>query len=107
MPVVHKYLHYLPQVLITYIHPTFLPNTGILIKCPGQPGHGSQFLQNTAGEKVAKIINSFMAFREQELRRLEEDPSLALGDVTTINLTKLEANGAFSDLKSCYSKNAV
>ncbi|XP_063610037.1 aminoacylase-1B-like [Penaeus indicus] len=68
----------------------------ILIKCPGQPGHGSQFLQNTAGEKLAKIINFFMAFREQELRRLEADPSLTLGDVTTINLTKLEGGVQFN-----------
>ncbi|ROT70231.1 hypothetical protein C7M84_011513 [Penaeus vannamei] len=41
----------------------------ILIKCPGQPGHGSQFLQNTAGEKVAKIKSSTLhGIPEQELR---------------------------------------
>ena len=62
------------------------------MKCPGQPGHGSQFLKDTAGEKLRKVMNTFLAFRDQEEERLKKDPKLALGDVTTVNLTMLEVN---------------
>ena len=30
-----------------------------------------------------------MAFREHESKRLEQDPNLTIGDVTTVNLTKI------------------
>ncbi|XP_066970655.1 aminoacylase-1-like [Macrobrachium rosenbergii] len=63
---------------------------GILIRCKGQPGHGSQFLPNNAGEKLHKVINSFMEFREEEKKRLENNKGLRLGDVTTVNLTVLK-----------------
>ncbi|KAL7641475.1 UNVERIFIED_CONTAM: hypothetical protein RMT77_007346 [Armadillidium vulgare] len=59
------------------------------VKCPGPPGHGSQFIENTAGQKIRKVINSFMSFRDSEEKRLKSDPNLDLGDVTTVNLTIL------------------
>ncbi|KRT83487.1 Peptidase [Oryctes borbonicus] len=59
------------------------------IHCPGQPGHGSLLLDNTAGEKVHYIINKLMTLREQEKKKLENNPSLSIGDVITINLTQL------------------
>lgn len=62
----------------------------MVIHCPGQPGHASLLLENTAGEKVRKISNRFYEFREQEKRKLEEDPNLVLGDVTSVNLTIME-----------------
>ncbi|KAF2895249.1 hypothetical protein ILUMI_10922 [Ignelater luminosus] len=63
---------------------------GILIHCPGQPGHGSLLLDNTAGEKTRKILNKFYKFREQEKKKLQENPNLTLGDVTSVNLTMIE-----------------
>ncbi|XP_063867714.1 aminoacylase-1-like isoform X4 [Scylla paramamosain] len=66
------------------------------VRCSGQPGHGSQFLSNTAGEKLHKVINSFFSFRDQEERRLRENPDLQLGDVTTVNLTMLEGGVQFN-----------
>ncbi|KAK9680375.1 Peptidase family M20/M25/M40 [Popillia japonica] len=62
------------------------------IHCPGQPGHGSLLLDNTAGEKVHYIVNKLMTFREQEKKKLKDNPTLTLtvGDVTTINLTQLK-----------------
>jgi len=59
------------------------------VRCEGSPGHGSRFVENHAGEKIRKVINSFMAFRDEEEKRLKDDPSLKLGDVTTTNLTIL------------------
>lgn len=60
------------------------------IHCPGQPGHGSLLLDNTAGEKVTRILQRFYEFREQEQKKLKENSSLTIGDVTTVNLTRLQ-----------------
>lgn len=58
--------------------------------CTGNTGHGSRFIEKTAAEKLQKIINLFLEFREQEKARLNSQCScLKLGDVTTINLTNI------------------
>jgi hypothetical protein len=62
----------------------------MLVRCPGTTGHGSLLLPDTAGEKVRIIIEHFMDFREQEKKKLDSDPSLTVGDVTTVNLTQLK-----------------
>jgi aminoacylase len=62
----------------------------LFIHCPGTPGHGSLLLPDTAGEKVRIIIDYFMDFREQERKKLVSNPSLTIGDVTTVNLTQLK-----------------
>ncbi|XP_066146010.1 aminoacylase-1-like isoform X2 [Euwallacea fornicatus] len=62
----------------------------MIIHCPGTPGHGSLLLKNTAGEKVAYILNKFFEFRKQEVAKLASDSSLTLGDVTTVNLTQVK-----------------
>lgn len=58
--------------------------------CRGPTGHGSLLHKNTCGEKVAFVLNKFLAFRETQVQRLETDPTLSIGDVTTINLTMIE-----------------
>jgi len=62
----------------------------IKITCHGSPGHGSRFLENTAAEKAQKVINKLLEFRAQEKARLESNPELTLGDVTTVNLTLMQ-----------------
>ena len=62
----------------------------IKVICPGSPGHGSRFLENTAGEKAVKIMDRFMQFRSEQQAKLESDPQLTLGDVTSVNLTLME-----------------
>ena len=37
------------------------------------------------------MINKLLDFRALEKRRLEEDPELTLGDVTTVNFTMCQA----------------
>jgi len=59
----------------------------IKVTCPGSPGHGSMFLENTAAEKAQYMINKLLAYRAQEKAKLEADPSKTLGDVNTVNLT--------------------
>ena len=59
----------------------------IHFRCSGTTGHGSLLHKNTAGEKIRLIIDRMMDFREQEVRKLENNPELSIGDVTTVNLT--------------------
>lgn len=61
----------------------------IHVHCPGHPGHGSLLLPNTAGEKVRCVIDKFMDFRAEEKSKLEANPKLTIGDVTTVNLTQI------------------
>ncbi|CAI4224386.1 unnamed protein product [Auanema sp. JU1783] len=58
----------------------------VRITCEGNPGHGSKFIENTAGEKLQSVINSALAFREEQKKIMIEN-DLTLGDVTTLNLT--------------------
>ena len=60
------------------------------ISCPGNAGHASLLNKNTAAEKIQYIINRFMNFREYECQRLQNNPKLTFGDVTSVNLTMLQ-----------------
>ncbi|XP_074139481.1 aminoacylase-1 isoform X3 [Sminthopsis crassicaudata] len=62
----------------------------------GNPGHGSRFIENTAAEKLHKVVTSVLKFRKQEQQRLQSNPSLALGAVTSVNLTILQGGVAFN-----------
>ncbi|XP_019854695.1 PREDICTED: aminoacylase-1A-like [Amphimedon queenslandica] len=59
------------------------------VTCFGCPGHASRFVEETAAEKLIKVMNKFMDFRKNEEKRLKEDSSLKLGHVNTINITVL------------------
>ncbi|XP_073973329.1 aminoacylase-1-like isoform X2 [Rhodnius prolixus] len=60
------------------------------IHCPGTPGHGSLLLPDTAGEKMRIVIDHFMEYRAKEKKKLDSNPNLTIGDVTTINLTRVK-----------------
>jgi aminoacylase len=60
------------------------------VSCKGFPGHGSRFIENNAGAKLQAVINSFLGFREEQRKKLEGDKNLTLGDVISVNLTKVE-----------------
>ncbi|XP_045712953.1 aminoacylase-1 isoform X2 [Phyllostomus hastatus] len=68
----------------------------VRVTCTGKPGHGSRFIEDTAAEKLHKVVSSVLAFREEERRRLQSNPHLKLGAVTSVNLTKLEGGVAFN-----------
>ncbi|XP_056885973.1 aminoacylase-1A-like [Takifugu flavidus] len=72
----------------------------ITIHCPGSPGHGSRFVENTAAEKLHQIMNTFLGFREKEKQRLNTSECLTLGDVTTVNLTMLKGGVAYNVIPS-------
>lgn len=58
--------------------------------CNGTGGHGSLLHKNTAGEKLRRIIDYLMDFREKEVQRLAKHPEWTVGDVTTVNLTVIK-----------------
>uniref|UniRef100_A0A665THG6 N-acyl-aliphatic-L-amino acid amidohydrolase n=1 Tax=Echeneis naucrates TaxID=173247 RepID=A0A665THG6_ECHNA len=68
----------------------------ITVHCPGSPGHGSRFVENTAAEKMRQVINSFLNFREKEKTRLNTSECFTLGDVTTVNMTMVKGGVAYN-----------
>ncbi|OWF35113.1 aminoacylase-1-like [Mizuhopecten yessoensis] len=68
----------------------------VRVKCPGKPGHGSRFIEDTAAEKFRRIINSFLDFRAKEEKKLNGNACLKLGDVTTVNLTNVQGGVQFN-----------
>jgi len=62
----------------------------VVVTCPGNPGHGSRFIENAPGAKAQYMINKLMELRETERKKLEANPDLTLGDVTTVNLTIIQ-----------------
>ncbi|CAF2340646.1 unnamed protein product [Rotaria sp. Silwood2] len=65
----------------------------IEVTVKGNTGHGSRLIENTAAEKVQFIVNEMLKYRADEKERLEKsqttDKPLQLGNITTINLTKM------------------
>lgn len=57
--------------------------------CHGTTGHGSLLLENTAGEKIRHILDRLMDFRDEQVKKLKNNPEFSIGDVTTVNLTIL------------------
>ena len=55
----------------------------------GQPGHGSQFIPDSAGERLRAVIDRFMDYRQTQKDKMEKN-NLPIGEVTTVNLTMLE-----------------
>ena len=60
-----------------------------MFKIFGQPGHGSLLLKDTAAEKLRVLMGKIYDYRRQQEELLEKDPELLLGDVTTVNVTKM------------------
>ncbi|XP_075795603.1 aminoacylase-1 isoform X2 [Pelodiscus sinensis] len=71
----------------------------ITVKCEGNPGHGSRLIENTAAEKLHRVITSLLQFRESEKQRLQCE-HLTLGDITCLNLTMLNGGVAFNVVPS-------
>uniref|UniRef100_A0A8C8Z3R6 Aminoacylase-1 n=1 Tax=Prolemur simus TaxID=1328070 RepID=A0A8C8Z3R6_PROSS len=68
----------------------------VRVTSTGRPGHGSRFIEDTAAEKLHKVVSSILAFREKERQRLQSNPHLKEGAVTSVNLTKLEGGVAYN-----------
>uniref|UniRef100_A0A667XX24 N-acyl-aliphatic-L-amino acid amidohydrolase n=1 Tax=Myripristis murdjan TaxID=586833 RepID=A0A667XX24_9TELE len=69
----------------------------ITIHCPGSPGHGSRFVENTAAEKLVSfhilLLNNKIKSR---CRHLIHNECFTLGDVTTVNMTMVKGGVAYN-----------
>lgn len=61
----------------------------ITFRCIGRSGHGSMLFKDTPGEKINYIVQKLMEIRKREVEKLDQNPALDLGDVTSVNLTIL------------------
>eukprot|EP01116_Phalansterium_solitarium_P018824 TRINITY_DN510_c1_g1_i1.p1 TRINITY_DN510_c1_g1~~TRINITY_DN510_c1_g1_i1.p1 ORF type:complete len:410 (+),score=169.18 TRINITY_DN510_c1_g1_i1:50-1279(+) len=81
----------------------------INIRATGNTGHGSRFVENTATEKLLRVVSKILQFRKDqfdELQRGIAQCGMKLGDVTTANLTVLKA-GMSADGGKTFSYNVV
>ncbi|XP_055522517.1 aminoacylase-1B-like [Wyeomyia smithii] len=78
----------------------------LLFHISGTPGHGSLLLKDTAGQKARYIIDKLMDMREREVKKMEDNPELTIGDVTTINITMMsggvQSNVVPPELMVCF-----
>lgn len=56
----------------------------------GQPGHGSLLLKNTAADSVRLLMDKIYDYRRAQEKVLEDNPALLLGDVTSMNVTRMK-----------------
>ncbi|KAL2915548.1 adenylate cyclase [Polyrhizophydium stewartii] len=73
----------------------------IKITAKGGAGHGSKFIEPSATERLVRTLDKFVAFRNSEKQRLavcrnEFGRPLRLGDVTTTNITLMNAGVQFN-----------
>lgn len=59
--------------------------------CTGDPGHASKFVEDTAAEKARKVMNAFLGYRDEEMKRLSTEK---LGDIQTVNLVRMSGGVA-------------
>lgn len=59
----------------------------------GKSGHGSKLFDNTPGEKLNYVVNKLMEYRAEQKRKMDK-LHLPLGNVTSVNLTKLRGGVA-------------
>lgn len=62
----------------------------IIFKINGTPGHGSLLLKDTAGEKLRNFLDQVFDYRASQVAKLNNNPELTIGDVTTVNITMIE-----------------
>jgi aminoacylase len=57
-----------------------------MIEATGNVGHGSAFIENTATEKIARVIDRIFEFRRSQQQELKLRTEKKTGDVVSINL---------------------
>lgn len=73
----------------------------VMFSVHGQPGHGSLLLSDTAAEKLKILLDKIYDYRKGQEDKLEFNPQLLLGDVTTVNVTKLSGGKQRNVLPPC------
>eukprot|EP00667_Euglena_gracilis_P011553 EG_transcript_11815 len=85
----------------------------VMVTAKGPTGHGSRFIPNTATMKLVDVANRALQFRQEQEAKLgysgegcAHAQAKKLGDVTTLNLTVLEA-GVTSDHGKTFAMNVI
>ncbi|KAF4660943.1 adenylate cyclase [Perkinsus chesapeaki] len=85
----------------------------VTFRVKGNTGHGSRFIENTAVEKLVKILSKIYAVRAEQRKILDDatcGPAAAaktLGDVLTVNVTALQTGVPSSSTKSGFALNVI
>jgi aminoacylase len=72
----------------------------------GPVGHASKLIPDTAIDRLSSAIRKLSTIRSENVHRLEADSKLALGDVTTVNITVLHG-GTTNDGGKTYAPNVI
>ena len=72
----------------------------------GPVGHGSKMLQDTAMERMSRVIVHLSRMRDECKKKMEENPSLGPGDVTSVNITAVQS-GTSTDGGKTFSTNVI
>lgn len=72
----------------------------------GPVGHASKLIPQTAIDRLATAIRKLTAIRNDNVQKLADDPSRALGDVTTVNITVLQG-GTTNDGGASFAPNVI
>ncbi|KAF5285479.1 hypothetical protein FQR65_LT13224 [Abscondita terminalis] len=67
-----------------------------VIRCKGTSKSSALLLTNTAGEKVAYILDKVYKLRSEQKLKLKQNPNLTLSDVTSINLTQIRGGQKYN-----------
>ncbi|PVU97346.1 hypothetical protein BB559_002066 [Furculomyces boomerangus] len=81
-------------------------NCSVVFTAHGNTGHGSQFIEGTAIEKLLPIIDELMEFRSNQLEELKSmggTQFLNQGHFTSVNLTILEGGKQANVVPATYS----
>ncbi|PVU91130.1 hypothetical protein BB559_004265 [Furculomyces boomerangus] len=76
------------------------------ITAVGSTGHGSQFLNDTAIEKIIPAVNELLAFRtsqKEKFAALNDNENIKSGEVTSINLTQFNGGKQINIIPATYS----
>lgn len=72
----------------------------------GPPGHGAKFIENTAPDRLARVVERMTHKRDENLKKLQSTPGAKLGDVTTVNWT-VASHGMTNDGGKTYAVNVI
>ena len=72
----------------------------------GPVGHGSKLIEGTAFEKISRAVVRLQALRDENVEKLKTSASVALGDVTTVNVTVVQG-GTSNDGGKTFAPNVI
>lgn len=72
----------------------------------GPVGHGAKLIPNTAIERLTVAIDKLATRRRANVQKLETNPKLKIGDVTTVNITVLNG-GTSNDGGKTFAPNVI